>query len=312
MSSPLRVLHVISSMSPLRGGPTVAVHNMLRAYRGREISADVVTTDDDGGAARRDVALNRFVELEGQRVRFFPRQTVKYAFSAPLRSWLRTNISDYDLVHTHELFTFAPLAAARQARAARIPYLMTPHGALDTWGMRNKSRLVKATSIRLVEGPLLAAAAAVNFMTPLEQARAARHGLSFRPLVLPVGVIDPDEPQGGAMEPIDPLAGDRRRMLLFLARIHPIKCADVLLRAFAGLEDRECILVIAGGGDPSLVDSLRASPLSSGSTSVSNGWASPVERPSVGCFRARRFSFCRPLRRITASPRWRQCTRAFP
>src|SRR6185312_11393547 len=46
-------------------------------------------------------------------------------------------------------------------------------------------------------------------------------------------------------------------MLLFLARIHPIKCADVLLRAFAGLEDRASVLVIAGGGDPAMVDSLR-------------------------------------------------------
>jgi glycosyltransferase involved in cell wall biosynthesis len=257
VSSSLRVLHVISSVSPLRGGPSVTVLNMLKALGRREMTVEAAATDDDGGAGRLDVPLDRFVDFEGQRVRFFPRQTGKYAFSAPMRSWLRSNVRGYDIIHTHELFTFAPLAAARQARAARIPYVMTPHGALDTWGMRNKSRLVKATSLRLVEGPLLAAAAAVNFMTALEQVRAARHGLSFRPLVLPVGIIDPEEPQGGAMQPIDPLAGDRRRMLLFLARIHPIKCADVLLRAFASLEDRECILVIAGGGDPSLVDSLR-------------------------------------------------------
>lgn len=257
MSSALRVLHVISSVSRLRGGPSVTVHNMLKALSRRGVIAEAAATDDDGGAERLDVPLDRFVDFEGQRVRFFPRQTRKYAFSAPMRSWLRSNIRAYDIIHAHELFTFAPLVAAHQARTAGIPYVMTPHGALDTWGMRNKSRLVKATSIRLVEGPLLAAAAAVNFMTALEQARAARHGLSFRPLVLPVGIIDPDEPRGSAVESIDPLAGDRRRMLLFLARIHPIKCADVLLRAFAGLEDRECILVIAGGGDPSLVDSLR-------------------------------------------------------
>lgn len=258
MSSSLRVLHVISSVSRLRGGPSVTVHNMLKALGRRGVTVEAAATDDDGGVERLDVPLDRFVDFEGQRVRFFPRETRKYAFSAPMRRWLRSNIRGYDIIHTHELFTYAPLAAARQAGAARVPYVMTPHGALDTWGMRNKSRLVKATSIRLVEGPLLAAAAAVNFMTALEQARAAKHGLSFRPLVLPVGIIDADEPRGAAMEPIEPLAGDRRRMLLFLARIHPIKCADVLLRAFAGLEDRECILVIAGGGDRSRVDALRS------------------------------------------------------
>jgi glycosyltransferase involved in cell wall biosynthesis len=46
-------------------------------------------------------------------------------------------------------------------------------------------------------------------------------------------------------------------MVLFLARIHPVKCVDVLLRAYAGLEERESILVIAGGGDPFLVASLQ-------------------------------------------------------
>jgi glycosyltransferase involved in cell wall biosynthesis len=255
--STLRVLHVISSLSRLRGGPSVVVHNMLEALGRRGVAAEAVTTDDDGGPARLDVPLDRFVEFQGQRVRFFPRQTLKYAYSAPLRHWLRANIRGYDIVHTHELFTFAPLAAARLARLARIPYLMTPHGALDTWGMRNKSRLVKAASIRLVEGPLLASASAVNFMTALEQSRAARHQLSFRPLVLPAGIVDPEPPQVNTVEPIDALAGERRPVLLFLARIHPIKCADALLRAFAGLEDRDSVLVIAGGGDPPLLDSLR-------------------------------------------------------
>lgn len=257
MSSSLRVLHVIPSMSRLHGGPSVTVHSMLKALARRGVAAEAVATDDDGGAARLDVPVDRLVEFEGQRVRFFPRQTVKYAFSAPMRSWLHANIRHYDIIHTHELFTFAPLAAARLARAARIPYLMTPHGALDTWGMRNKSRFVKAASIRFVEGPLLASAAAVNFMTALEQSRAAGHGLSFRPMVLPVGIIDPEDPQEGTMAPVAPLAEDGRRVLLFLARIHPIKCADVLLRAFACLEDRESVLVIAGGGEPSLVESLR-------------------------------------------------------
>ncbi|HUA23568.1 MAG TPA: glycosyltransferase [Steroidobacteraceae bacterium] len=257
MASSLRVLHVISSVSRLRGGPSVSVHNMLKALGRRGVIAEAAATDDDGDAGRLDIPLDRFVDFEGQQVRFFPRQTRKYAFSAPMQGWLRANIRNYDIIHTHELFMFAPLSAARRARAARIPYVMTPHGALDTWGMRNKSRLVKATSVRMVEGPLLAAAAAVNFMTALEQSRAARHGLSFRPLVLPVAIVDPDERSESAPAPLAPLAQDGRRMLLFLARIHPIKCADILLRAFAALEDRDCMLVIAGGGDPSLVDSLR-------------------------------------------------------
>jgi len=245
-------------MSQLRGGPTVSMHNMLQALRRKGISADVVTTDDDGDTARLDVPRDRFVEVQGQRVRYFPRQTLKYAFSAPMVPWFLRNVRAYDLVHTHGLFSFAPLAAAWCARAAAVPYIMRPAGVLDTWGMKNKSRLVKTTSVRLVEAPLLENAAAVHFTTPLEQARAGELSLPIRPVVLPTGV-EMDGTGGDAGEPIEGLVEEGTRLVVYLARIHPIKCVDLLLRAFSDLEDRDpgLRLVIAGDGDSTLVADLK-------------------------------------------------------
>lgn len=258
MPSSLRVLHVISSLSPLRGGPSVSMHNMLKALRRRGIAADVVATDDDGGNARLDVPLDCPVEIDGQSARYFPRQTLKYGFSAPMLRWLRVHIHRYDIVHTHGLFSFAPLAAAWHARAAGVPYVMRPAGVLDTWGLRNKSRLVKAVSLRLVEGPLLCSAAAVHFTTPLEKERAAQLALPIRPIVLPTGMEIEASPEEVSPEPADVSAADGKRMILYLARIHPIKRVDVLLRAYAALESRESTeLVIAGDGDPALLERLQ-------------------------------------------------------
>jgi glycosyltransferase involved in cell wall biosynthesis len=259
MPSSLRVLHVISSMSRLRGGPSVSMHNMLKALSRRGIAAELVTTDDDGGSARLDVPLDRFVEIEGRSVRYFPRQTLKYEFSAPMLRWLRAHIRRYDIVHTHGLFSFAPLAAAWRARAAGVPYIMRPAGVLDTWGLRNKSRLVKALSLRIVEGPLLCSAAAVHFTTPLEQERAAELALPIRPIVLPTGMEIEASPQEVSLPPANaPAVDDGKRMILYLARIHPIKCVDVLLRAYAALDDRQSTaLVIAGDGDAALLARLK-------------------------------------------------------
>lgn len=255
--SPLRVLHAISSVSRRRGGPSVSVHNMLKALRRRGIAVDLVTTDDDGGSARLDVPLDRVVEFEGLSMRFFPRQTVRYAFSAPMLRWLRAHICQYDIVHTHGLFGWAPLTAAWCARDARVPYVMRPAGVLDTWGMRNKSRLVKALSVRLIEGPLLRAAAAVHFTTPLEQARAAELALRIRGVVLPTGA-EIESPAAQVAAPADaPDLGDKR-VILYLARIHPIKRIDVLLRAYAALESRAgTTLVIAGDGDAALLGRMK-------------------------------------------------------
>jgi len=258
MPSSLRVLHVISSLSPLCGGPSVSMHSMLKALRRRGIAADVAATDDDGGRARLDVPLDGPVEIDGQSARYFPRQTVKYGFSAPMSRWLRVHVRRYDIVHTHGLFSFAPLAAAWYARAAGVPYIMRPAGVLDTWGLQNKSRVVKAVSLRLVERPLLCSAAAVHFTTPLEKARAARLALPIRPIVLPTGMEIEGLAEEVSPEPADVSAADGKRMILYLARIHPIKRVDVLLRAYAALQSRESTeLVIAGDGDPALLGRLK-------------------------------------------------------
>lgn len=259
MSGTLRILQVISSISPARGGPSVAVRNIAKALYRRGIEVDIATTDDDGDDKRLDVALDRFVDMEGQRVRYFPRQFRRYCASYPLQSWLHRHVGEYDVVHAHGLFSFAPVTAAWHARAARVPYIMRPAGVLDTWGMTNKSRLIKKTSVRLVEGPLLAGAAAVHFMTDLELRRASELRLPIKPVVLPLGFDFGTSRVAAAA----PLAGieDRglegKSVIAYIARIHKIKCVDVLLRAFAGL-DSTAVLLIAGDGERALVSDLQA------------------------------------------------------
>jgi glycosyltransferase involved in cell wall biosynthesis len=253
----LRVLHVIPSISPVRGGPSLAMRSVMRALRRRGIDVDVATTDDDGDARLSGVPLEDFCALHDQRVRYFPRQTRRYSASYPLLRWLRRNVSGYDVVHTHGLFSFAPLAAARQARTARVPYVMRPAGVLDSWGLRNKSSRFKMTSIRLLEGPLLQSAAAVQFMTELERERAADLGLDMRSVVLPTGFDFSDDM---ALEGpgLDAPEADGRPVILYLARIHPIKRVDNLLRAYAQLPQRaSTVLAIAGDGEPSLVEGLK-------------------------------------------------------
>jgi glycosyltransferase involved in cell wall biosynthesis len=253
----LRILHVISSLSPRRGGPSFAVRNVVKALRRRGLEVDVATTDDDGADRRLSVPLDRFVEVDGQRVRYFPRQTRLYCVSYPMLRWLGEHVGDYDLVHTHGLFTFPPLAAAQLARAARVPYIVRPAGVLDSWGLKNKNVLVKRTSIRFVEGPLLRGAAAVHFMTELERTRAAELNLPMNPVVLPIG-FDFGPARATEQSAPDELASAAKPMILYLSRVHEIKRIDLLLEAFATLPKRDSwLLAIAGDGEASLVASLK-------------------------------------------------------
>ena len=251
-SKPLRALHVIGSISPARGGPSVAVRNVIEALRRRGIAADIATTDDDGPARRAPVDLASFVELHGQRVRYFPRQTSFYAVSIPLLRWLIAHVRDYDVVHTHGLYTFAPIAAAMVARAAGVPYVMRPAGMLDRWGLKHRRRWVKSLSIRLVEGPLLGRAARVHFVSEHEHAQAKELGLNIRPLLLPLGL---DLQSVGRA----PKASTTHGTVLYLSRIDRMKGVEALIEAFALLVPQRAgvRLVIAGDGPDDLVTQLK-------------------------------------------------------
>ena len=47
-SRPVKVLHVIPSIGPLRGGPSVMMRTIARGLAQADVDVHVATTDDDG------------------------------------------------------------------------------------------------------------------------------------------------------------------------------------------------------------------------------------------------------------------------
>src|SRR3974390_2266592 len=96
----MRVLHVLASIGPLRGGPSFVLRNLVTGLAERGIDTHVVTTDDNG-PERLHVPLGMPVVDRSVTYWYFPRQTRLYTASLPLAFWLWRNIKNYDLVHIH-------------------------------------------------------------------------------------------------------------------------------------------------------------------------------------------------------------------
>jgi glycosyltransferase involved in cell wall biosynthesis len=256
----VRVLHIIPSVSCLRGGPSVAVRAIARGLVNRGVAVDIATTDDHG-TDRLVVPLDQPVVEEGVTYRYFRRQTGFYTVSWPLSRWLAVHVEEYDVLHIHALFSFSATAAAFWAARRGVPYVVRPLGVLNTWGMQNRRPLLKQLSFRLIERRILANAAAVHFTSEQERCEAELTAPGIRSVVIPNPVASRSANEKPSTEPFvarhPDLAG--RRVILFLSRLDPIKGLDLLLNAFPRIRSAvpDAALVVAGNGEDRFLARLR-------------------------------------------------------
>jgi glycosyltransferase involved in cell wall biosynthesis len=256
----MKVLHVIPSVGPLRGGPSFAIRSITKGLSERGVETHVATTDDNGPSDRLAVKLGVPVEEDGAVFWYFRRQTSFYIGSWPFTLWLWRHARDYDLIHIHALFSYCPSVAALIARRKGVPYIIRPLGVLNRWGMVNRRPLLKRISFSLLEKRLLRDAAFIHYTAEQERSEAAECGFRHKPMIIPNPVDVPDLRglPSGQFRRRYPALRDRR-IVLFLSRIDRKKGLDLLIPAFQKVlvDFPDTVLVIAGDGDAGLIGELR-------------------------------------------------------
>src|SRR5688500_8519365 len=114
----------------------MAIVPMCRALQAQGIEVVLVATDAGLRDAKRsrDVPSARAIDYEGVPAIFFPSQLGEsFKYSRPLSLWLSKNVHRFDLAHIHAVFNHASVAAARECRKARVPYVVRPLGTLEPW-----------------------------------------------------------------------------------------------------------------------------------------------------------------------------------
>ena len=242
----MRILHVVPTYFPARryGGPIVAVHGLCKALVARGHEVHVFTTNVDGEGTL-DVPVETPVDVDGVRVRYFSSPQPRLYWSPSMRRALARETRGFDVVHTHAVYLWPGVAAARAARAAEVPYVISPRGMLVPELIARKSRLAKLLWLRLMERRGFAGAAAIHFTSALELEDARRVGLPLpSPLVIPNGVELPPRPDVPREE----------RTLVFLGRVNWKKGLDRTIEALPALGAR---LLVAGNDEEGLTPRLR-------------------------------------------------------
>jgi glycosyltransferase involved in cell wall biosynthesis len=256
----MKVLHVIPSVSPLRGGPSVILRTMVQGQVQAGLAVEVVTTDDHG-EGRLNVPHAKPILEEGVIYRYFPRQTRFYTFSWPLTRWLAQHVKDYDLINIHYLFSYPAIPAAYWAKRWKVPYIVHPFGVLNRWGIHNRRPWMKKFSYQVIERRILKGAAAVRYESEQERSEAAELGVRTKCVVIPEATEVPLSWSNLAYGTSHTQHSDcsAHTTILFLSRLDRKKGLDILLPAFAELlaQHPKAILVIAGGGNETLTAELK-------------------------------------------------------
>jgi glycosyltransferase involved in cell wall biosynthesis len=244
----LKILHVVPTYLPARryGGPIVAVHGLAKALVARGHDVHVFTTNVDGDGVSQ-VPLGSAVDVDGVQVHYFASPRPRLYWSPDMRQAFEQNVGGFDVVHSHAVYLWPGVAVARAARAAGVPYVISPRGMLVRDLICRKSSFAKMLWLHLVERRGFARASGIHFTSRLEWEEASRIGLPLpAPFVVPNGVdleARPDVPRDA-------------RTLLYLGRINWKKRLDTAIEALPELHDVR--FVIAGNDEENLTPRLRA------------------------------------------------------
>ena len=287
MSTPLKILQIVPSISLVYGGPSQMVLGLSSALAAQGVEVTVLTTDSNGdtGQPPLDVPLDKPVEQDGYQVRYFRCSPFRrYKFSLDLLRWLWLRAGEFDVAHIHALFSPVSTAAAAIARHKNLPYILRPLGTLDPADLQKKRQL-KQIYAALWERSNLAGAAGIHFTSAQEAKISERFGIQTQDLVIPLGVTPLPMPHPGeARRQLGIL--DNQPLLLFMSRIDPKKGLNLLIPALerllvgathesplpheSSLPDFHFVLAGTNPQDPDyesqIAQQIKASPLSSCTT----------------------------------------------
>ena len=252
----MRILHVAPTYLPAvrYGGPIFTVHGLCRALAARGHEVQVFTTNRDGPGIT-PTPIGTPVDLDGVQIRYFPCPLIRRLYWAPaLGRALDHEIGKIDIVHLHTVFLWPTWAAARAARNAGVPYVLSPRGMLVKDLIARRSRLAKSAWIHLIERSNVEQAAALHLTSELEATELERFGWRLpRLTVIPNAIDEPLSPNGKIASDVEAIASEQP-LVLYLGRLSWKKGLDRLLRAFAHTQSG--ILAVVGTDDENFAPKL--------------------------------------------------------
>lgn len=251
----MKILHVITSMNPKRGGVCQVLRNLNPYLIEKGIHVEIVSLDNeqDDFGIQDDFIIHKIGYGK-----------TSYQYQPKLIKWLNDNVLNFDRVIIHGLWQYPNFAVNKTIRLLKkqnkkVPkVIIMPHGMLDPYFQKSPERKWKALRNEivwsLIEKKSINQADIIFFTCDEEMRLAATTFQDYKPLKVAnvgLGIQPPPDNMQSFQEAFYnkcPKIKDER-YFLFLSRIDEKKGVDLLINAYNELSESNSDLpnlVIAG------------------------------------------------------------------
>ena len=278
----MKILYAVLGYKPAYrvGGPihTVSAAAERLVRKGHEV---VVFTTNSNLDEDLDVPTNQPIDVDGVQVWYFKHEepiqkwlpfipylskSIGFLYAPAMRAQLDRTVPSVDVVHTHMPFVYPTYAAGKAAIRHQKPLFYHQRGVFDPERLKFRG-MKKRLYIKAIERPIMRRATTLIALTEAEVRSYRALGVQTPCRVIPNGVDIVDHQQSFDRSDYSfyNISPDEM-VILFMARLHPIKGADRLIRAFLRIHSAfpKATLVMAGPDEWGIVEKFRQEIMSAG------------------------------------------------
>ena len=225
----MKIVHVIGSYDPAKGGPQAVVVRLAAAQASLGHEVTIVSYCDDEVSSRANKATSTIPDFEKVRTLLLPMPDLRETlFGGAAAKAMEALVRAADVVHLHGVWETNLLRASMLCRRFCVPYCICCCGMLDVWSMQQRA-WKKKLAIALGFRRMLDGAAFIHALNADEIDLMRPLGLKPPSVIIPNGIfLNEVEGDRGINVPGLP----QRPYVLFLSRLHYKKGLDILADAF--------------------------------------------------------------------------------
>lgn len=278
----MRLLYAVHGYKPAYrlGGPIHSISETAERLvrKGHEVIVFATNSNLDEDL---DVPTDESVDVDGVQVWYFRREepiqkwlpflpylskSMGFLYAPAMKRQLDRIAPSLDVVHTQMPFVYPTYAAGKAAIRNQKPLFYQQRGVFDPKRLDFRG-VKKRLYIKAIERPIMKRATMLMALTEAEVRSYRALGVRTPCCIIPNGVDIVEAPEsarrsGCAIYNISP----DEIVILFMARLHPIKGADRLIRAFFMIQGAfpKARLVMAGPDEWGIVAKFRQEILKAG------------------------------------------------